>query len=405
MIHRMDPPADPDREPMPERIVPMLAQAVERAPARRGRTWSFEVKWDGVRAIAYVQPGRLRLESRNLNDITDAYPEVRGLIGALGMHEAVLDGEIVAFDENGRPSFERLQRRMHVDLAQRRSAGWRAARRSSYAIFDLLYLDGHSLMDLPYDERRARAGGAGARRAGVAGAGRPPRRGHAAARGDAPSRASRGSWPSGSTRRYEPGRRSGAWLKIKHTSAPGARDRRLDPGRGPAHEPDRRAADGLLRGRRSSATRGASAPASPRRRSTTLRQAPRAARRDDEPVRAAAGGPEVPREAVFVEPAPAWPRSSSREWTAERMHARAVVQGPARGQGRRARWSAEVVGAAPGRSEASDAIDPNSPEALFDEVERGPEGALRGAHRGPRAEDHQLGQGALPARPASPRAT
>ena len=67
-----------------------------------------------MRAIAYVQPGRLRLESRNLNEITDAYPEVRGLVGALGMHEAVLDGEIVAFDEAGKPSFERLQRRMHV---------------------------------------------------------------------------------------------------------------------------------------------------------------------------------------------------------------------------------------------------------------------------------------------------
>ena len=78
MIHRMDPPADPDREPMPERIVPMMARRVDDAPADQ-RNWSFEVKWDGVRAIAYVQPGRLRLESRNLNEVTDAYPEIRGL--------------------------------------------------------------------------------------------------------------------------------------------------------------------------------------------------------------------------------------------------------------------------------------------------------------------------------------
>ena len=140
MIHRMDPPADPEREPMPDGSLPMLAGAGEiPQPARK---WSFEVKWDGVRAIAYVKPGRLRLESRNLREITDGYPEVRGLLRDLGMREAVFDGEIVAFDDNGRPSFERLQRRMHVTSPS-------AVRRLSasapvvYAIFDLLYLDGH----------------------------------------------------------------------------------------------------------------------------------------------------------------------------------------------------------------------------------------------------------------------
>ena len=112
MIHRMDPPEDPDREPMPERVLPMLARTGDLPSNPDG--WSFEVKWDGVRAIAYAQPGRLRLESRNLNEITDTYPEVRGLLDDLGVHEAVLDGEIVAFDERGKPSFERLQRRMHV---------------------------------------------------------------------------------------------------------------------------------------------------------------------------------------------------------------------------------------------------------------------------------------------------
>src|SRR5436305_4477080 len=150
MIHRMDPPEDPEREPMPERIVPMMARLGSVPPDQDG--WSFEVKWDGVRAIAYVQPGRFRLESRNLNEITDAYPEVRGLIEDIGMHEAVLDGEILTFDEQGRPSFERLQRRMHVTSAS-------AVRRlmSShpvvYAMFDVLFLDGHSLLDLPYRER------------------------------------------------------------------------------------------------------------------------------------------------------------------------------------------------------------------------------------------------------------
>src|SRR5207302_1132033 len=116
MIHRMDPPEDQERVPMPEHVVPMMARTASGLPADAGE-WSFEVKWDGVRAIAYVQPGRLRLESRNLNDVTEAYPEVRGLVEDIGMREAVLDGEIVAFDDAGKPSFERLQRRMHVRSA------------------------------------------------------------------------------------------------------------------------------------------------------------------------------------------------------------------------------------------------------------------------------------------------
>ena len=153
MIHRMDPPADPDRVPMPDRILPMLADASPELPRDESR-WSFEVKWDGVRALAYVQPGRLRLESRNLREITDGYPEVRGILRDLGMRQAVFDGELITFDEKGRPSFERLQRRMHVTSpsAVRRLA---ASTPVVYAIFDLLHLDGHDLMGRPYSERRA----------------------------------------------------------------------------------------------------------------------------------------------------------------------------------------------------------------------------------------------------------
>src|SRR5947209_2773603 len=151
MIHRMDPPSDPAREPMPEHVLPMLARPGDLPPD--GANWSFEVKWDGIRAIAYIQPGRLRLESRNGNEITGAYPELRELVEDLGMTEAVLDGEIVAFDENGRPSFERLQRRMHVTSpsAIRRLAGSTPV---LYAAFDLLFYDGHPLMERPYRERR-----------------------------------------------------------------------------------------------------------------------------------------------------------------------------------------------------------------------------------------------------------
>ncbi len=153
MVHRMDPPADPTREEMPEQIKPMLARAGELPQSGRG--WVYEVKWDGVRALAYSTPGELRLESRNLKEITGSYPELARLNRALSSHAAILDGEIVAFDERGLPSFAALQRRMHVGSsaqAKRLAKGTPV----TYMIFDLLWLDGHSLMDLPYELRRER---------------------------------------------------------------------------------------------------------------------------------------------------------------------------------------------------------------------------------------------------------
>jgi bifunctional non-homologous end joining protein LigD len=151
MIHRMDPPADAAREPMPEHIKPMLARAGKLPADERG--WVFEIKWDGVRALAYSSPGELRLESRNLNDISRQYPELARLNRALSSHAAILDGEIVAFDEQGRPSFAALQRRMHVGSATQAK---RLAKDSpvTYMIFDLLWLDGHSTMELAYEQRR-----------------------------------------------------------------------------------------------------------------------------------------------------------------------------------------------------------------------------------------------------------
>ena len=151
MIHRMDPPADPAREPMPESVRPMLA-TLGKLPPEDGR-WAYEVKWDGIRAIGFAEGGRLRLCSRNGNDVTRRYPELRDLGRALGAREAVLDGEIVAFNEEGRPSFQRLQRRMHVgsEHAVRRLA---ASDPVVYVVFDLLFLEGHSLCALPYAQRR-----------------------------------------------------------------------------------------------------------------------------------------------------------------------------------------------------------------------------------------------------------
>jgi bifunctional non-homologous end joining protein LigD len=142
----------PEREAMPERLRPMLARP-SRLP-RKDAGWAFEVKWDGVRAITYWRPGVARVESRSLNDVSFRYPELRALGRQLGRHEAVLDGEIVAFDEQGKPSFERLQQRMHLSSE---NAVHRAAQTVpvTYMIFDLLYLDGRLTLGLSYRERRA----------------------------------------------------------------------------------------------------------------------------------------------------------------------------------------------------------------------------------------------------------
>ncbi len=212
MIHRMDPPEDPDREPMPERVQPMLARTGKLPPD--DERWGFEIKWDGVRAIAYSVPGSLRLESRNRNDISAGYPELRPLNRALSSHKAILDGEIVAFDEDGRPSFGRLQGRMHL-------RGESAVRRRAkeipvvYVIFDLLWLDGHSLMALPYTDRRARL-----KELGLDGpAWQTPD--HVVGDGAAVLEASRASGLEGVVAKrldspYEPGRRSPCWLKVKN---------------------------------------------------------------------------------------------------------------------------------------------------------------------------------------------
>jgi bifunctional non-homologous end joining protein LigD len=155
MIHRMDPPADPAAEPMPDQVAPMLATSGPLPPDDHAPRWAFEIKWDGVRAIAHSEPGRLRFHSRNLNEITDRYPELSRLNRALSSHRAILDGEIVGFDAEGRPSFGALQGRMHLTSAAQIK---RLAKSNpvSYVIFDLLWLDGHSLLRLPYEERRAR---------------------------------------------------------------------------------------------------------------------------------------------------------------------------------------------------------------------------------------------------------
>src|SRR6266852_3507609 len=111
MIHRMDPPQDPGRERMPERIEPMLAKLANKPPTPDD-AWGFEFKWDGIRAQAYVEGGTVRLLSRSGENVTARYPEIHAMARALRSNEVILDGEIVALDDKGRPSFEEIQQRM-----------------------------------------------------------------------------------------------------------------------------------------------------------------------------------------------------------------------------------------------------------------------------------------------------
>jgi bifunctional non-homologous end joining protein LigD len=357
MIHRMDPPADPDRQAMPERIVPMLARSSAAVP-RPEDEWSFEVKWDGVRAIAYVKPGRLRLESRNRREITDSYPEVRGLLRDLGMREAVLDGEVVAFDDQGRPSFERLQRRMHVtsSSAVRRLAGSTPV---VYAIFDLLYLDGRVLLDRPYEERRERLDGLG-----LAG---PAWRVPAAHVGE-------GARLLGATReqglegviakrlgsRYEPGRRSGAWLKVKHTRRQELVIGGWLPGEGRRAERIGALLLGYyLENKFVYAGRVGTGFTEATLGQLASRLEP--LRRKNNPFDEA---PKLPREAQFVEPRLV-AEIEFREWTADR-----IMRAPSF-KGLREDISARDV-----RPESDPRPAGNDPESLFEEVERLPDSGL-----------------------------
>jgi bifunctional non-homologous end joining protein LigD len=116
--------------------------------------WAYEMKWDGLRAIAEIDHGRLQLWSRTGRDITAGYPELRQLAAAAGVDQAVLDGEIVVFGAAGWPSFEALQQRMNISApAQVRAL--LASVPVTYLAFDLLFLDGQPLLDQPYTERRA----------------------------------------------------------------------------------------------------------------------------------------------------------------------------------------------------------------------------------------------------------
>jgi len=134
---------------MPNWIEPMLATVTDRPFS--DPSWVFEIKWDGVRALAWIADGAVKLRSRNNVDITKRYPELASLPKVFGARQAILDGEIVAFDEKGHSSFERLQERMHVRAP---GEGQIAKTPAVYYAFDLLYCDGYDLRSVPLLERK-----------------------------------------------------------------------------------------------------------------------------------------------------------------------------------------------------------------------------------------------------------
>lgn len=204
---------DADGQPLPERVRPMLARPGPLPP--EDGSWALEMKWDGVRALAYLTGTELRLVSRTGEIITAAYPELRGLAAAVAGRRMLLDGEIVVLGPDGWPDFESLQYRIHVrsPLAAERLA---VSQPVTYLAFDLLHLAGQSLLDAPYRRRRELLESLGLDGPHWQ---TPPSFTEAASADVLAVSQQHGLEGVVAKRlesRYEPGRRSGSWVKIKN---------------------------------------------------------------------------------------------------------------------------------------------------------------------------------------------
>jgi bifunctional non-homologous end joining protein LigD len=139
------------RKAMPTAVHPMLATSVEKP--FDDPEWLFEIKWDGYRAVSFLQDGKVRLVSRNQNELTGEFPELHELSKLIKAKNAVLDGEVVALDEQGRASFSLMQQRTGIRKGGRR-VGARRELQIVYYIFDLLYVDGYDLRRVALEQRK-----------------------------------------------------------------------------------------------------------------------------------------------------------------------------------------------------------------------------------------------------------
>jgi len=203
---------DAPKEKMPSKLDAMLAKPGE-VPESDSDDWAYEIKWDGVRVLGYADRGKWCMLSRRGEDVSARYPELEAIADALGDHSAILDGEVVALDPEGRPRFQLIQSRM--GLTSPAAVKAKAKQQPvDYVIFDLLHLDGHCVRDLPYVERRKLLEGLGLggprwrapryRHGGGADLLEAARRqgleGIVAKRCDSP---------------YRPGKRTGEWIKTR----------------------------------------------------------------------------------------------------------------------------------------------------------------------------------------------
>jgi bifunctional non-homologous end joining protein LigD len=208
---RSDPP-HPDSA-VPSLVRPMLAVAGPLPPLAQDGRYGYELKWDGVRAVSYLDRGTVRVLSRTDREVTASYPEVARLAEVMADRRAVLDGELVALDDRGRVSFGALQARMHVARAAEVQRLVRAVP-VTYLVFDVLHLDGRDLTPDPYESRRALLddlvppGSSWQVPPWFAGGG-------AAVLAAAQAQGLEGVVAKRRDSRYEPGRRSGSWTKTK----------------------------------------------------------------------------------------------------------------------------------------------------------------------------------------------
>ncbi|MFD4749799.1 non-homologous end-joining DNA ligase [Streptomyces rubiginosohelvolus] len=177
--------------------------------------WAFEVKQDGQRAMVYLPgDGTILLRARSGTDITATYPELLPLADALGARSAVLDGEIVALDDQGRSDFERLQQRMGLVGAPAKASRMAARVPTHLMLFDLVHLDQQLMTGLPYAERRELLEGLGL--TGPSWSTPAAITGHGAEAWEMAREAGlEGLIAKRLTSRYEPGARSKTWVKIK----------------------------------------------------------------------------------------------------------------------------------------------------------------------------------------------
>jgi bifunctional non-homologous end joining protein LigD len=139
------------RAAMPKVVHPMLAVPVDKP--FDGDDWLFEIKWDGYRSVAFIEKGKVRLVSRNQNDMTALYPELSDMAGFVHAKSAVLDGEVVAVDGHGRPSFSLMQQRTGIRHGRFRAPGTRDVPVLYYA-FDLIWVDGYDLHRVDLEQRK-----------------------------------------------------------------------------------------------------------------------------------------------------------------------------------------------------------------------------------------------------------